>query len=346
MYHMKRSRLFLSLLIAAAPVAIAQAQAQESINYITAGGVYLENIQEAFLDPIGEKLNVTWNIETNDADTPVRIQVQSGAVTTNIVEFGAATCAQGAKEGFYERLDFSVIDNTDLAPGSFSDYYVGSTVYSIVIAWNPATVTQAPQSWADFWDVERFPGKRALRKDPRATLEAALLADGVAMEDLYPLDLDRAFAKLREIKPHITAWWSSGAESQQMLRDGGIDMMAMYNARVESVISDGGSADYTFNGGLMDFGCWAIVKGSDKVDLSMRILAEFVKPEYQADMTVLSNYGAANTRIVETGKISDDILAKIPTSPENLAGQGFLSPDWWAENGAEAKERFDQLLTE
>jgi putative spermidine/putrescine transport system substrate-binding protein len=341
---MKRSSLFLSLLLTAAP--LTAVQAQESINYITAGGVYLENIKKAFLDPIGQKLNVTWNIETNDADTPVRIQVQSGAITTNIAEFGAATCAQGAKEGFYEKLDFSVIDNKDLAPGSFSDYYVGSTVYSIVMAWNPATVKEGPKTWADFWNVEKFPGKRALRKDPRATLEAALLADGVAMKDLYPLDLDRAFNKLREIKPHITAWWNSGAESQQMIRDGGIDMIAMYNARVESVISDGGSAAYTFNEGLMDFGCWAIVKGSDKVDLSMKILAEFVKPEYQAEMTVLSNYGAANTKIGETGKISEAILAKIPTSPQNLEGQGFLAPDWWAENGAVAKERFDQLLTE
>lgn len=341
---MKRSPLLLSLFLAAVPLGVVRAQ--ESINYITAGGVYLENIRKAFLDPIGKKLDVTWNIETNDVDTPVRIQVQSGAVTTNIAEFGAATCAQGAKEGLYEKLDFSVIDNKDLAPGSFSDYYVGSTVYSIVIAWNPATVKEAPKTWADFWNVEKFPGKRALRKDPRATLEAALLADGVAMKDLYPLDLDRAFAKLREIKPHITAWWNSGAESQQMIRDGGIDMMAMYNARVESVISDGGSAAYTFNEGLMDFGCWAIVKGSDKVDLSMKILAEFVKPEYQAEMTVLSNYGAANTKIAETGKISDAVLAKIPTSPQNIAGQGFLAPDWWAEHGAEAKERFDQLLTE
>src|SRR5690606_8628930 len=125
MTQMKGPSLLLSLLLTTAP--FAAAQAQESINYITAGGVYLENIREAFLDPIGEKLNVTWNIETSDVDTPVRIQFQSGAVTTDIAEFGASVCAQGAVEGMYEKLDFSVIDTSDFAPGSFSDYYLGST---------------------------------------------------------------------------------------------------------------------------------------------------------------------------------------------------------------------------
>ncbi|MGF7162568.1 putative spermidine/putrescine transport system substrate-binding protein [Rhodoligotrophos appendicifer] len=341
---MKRSALLVGLLLATAPLSVVQAQ--ETINYITAGGVYLENIRKAFLDPIGKELNVTWNVETSDVDTPVRIQFQSGAVTTDIAEFGASVCAQGAAEGMYEKLDLSIIDTKDFAPGSFSDYYLGSTVYSIVMAWNPKTVKEAPKTWADFWDVEKFPGKRAMRKDPRATIEAALLADGVPLKELYPLDLDRAFKKLSEIKPHITAWWNSGAESQQMLRDGGIDMIAMYNARAESVKSDGGSVDYTFNEGLMDFGCWAIVKGSDQVDLSMKILAEFAKPEYQAEMTVLSNYGSANTKAADTGKIPAETLSKIPTSPENIANQAFLAPDWWAEHGAEAKERFDQLLTQ
>lgn len=341
---MKRSSIFLSLLLCATP--LATAHAQETINYLTSGGVYLENIRKAFLEPVGKKLGVEWSIETGDVDTPIRIQVQSGAVTTDIAEFGAAECAHGARDGLYEKLDYSIIDNSKLAPGSFSDYYVGSTVFSIVMAWNPKTVPNAPKSWADFWDVEKFPGKRALRKDPRAMLELSLMADGVAPDKLYPLDLDRAFASLRKIKPHVAAWWNSGAESQQLLRDGGIDMLAMFNARVESVMTDGGSAAYDFNQGLIDFGCWTVVKGSSKVDLSMKILAEFVKPEYQAEMTLLSNYGASNTEIDKTGKIPAALLPKLPTSPENLSRQVVLSADWWAENGTEASERFDQLLTE
>ena len=316
----RRTLLAFSLALLPATLTTA-AHAQQTINYMTAGGVYLQNITKAFLDPIGKALNVRWNVETSDEDTPVRIQFRSGAVTTDIVEFGASTCAQGAAEGMYEKLDFKQINVSSFAPGSYSDYYIGSTVFSIVMAWNPSKVKTAPATWADFWNVEKFPGTRALRRSPRATLELALLADGVALDKLYPLDLDRAFKSLAKIKPHIKAWWLSGAESQQLLRDGGIDMMPMFNARVESVIGDKGSAAYTFNQGLIDFGCWAIMAGSPKKDLSMKILAEFAKPEYQADMTLLSNYGAANTAIDKTGRIPASLLPKLPTSPENISRQ-------------------------
>jgi putative spermidine/putrescine transport system substrate-binding protein len=332
----------------AAVVAVAgmgSAVAAEKISYVTSGGVYLENIKKAFLEPIGKKLGVDWTIETSDNDTQVRVQVASGAVTYDIVEFGAAQCAQGAAQGLYEKLDFSVINNKDLSPGSFSDYYVGSTVFSIVMAWNKK-VAKPPQSWADFWDVAGHPGVRSLRKTARGMLEAALMADGVPPEKVYPIDIDRAIASLRKIKSNVKAWWLSGAESQQLVKDGGIEMIGAFNARMDSVIADGAPVAYTFNQGILDFGCWGIVKGSKHKDLSMKILAEFVKPEYQAEMSRLSNYGAANTKILDTGKIPADLAARLPTAPDNLKRQIFANPEWWAQHGRDAQERFDQFLTE
>jgi putative spermidine/putrescine transport system substrate-binding protein len=321
--------------------------AAEKLSYVTSGGVYLENIKKAFLQPIGKKLDIDWTIETADNDTQVRVQVASNNVTYDIVEFGASQCALGASQGLYEKLDFSIINNKELAPGSFSDYYVGSTVFSIVLAWNSKTVgANPPQSWADFWNTEKFPGTRSLRKTARGMLEAALMADGVPPEKVYPIDMDRAFVSLRKIKSKIKAWWLSGAESQQFMKEGGIDMIAAFNARMDSVASDGAPVSYTFNQGILDFGCWAIVKGSKKKDLAMKVLAEFVKPEYQAEMSRLSNYGAANTKILETGKISPELAKRLPTAPDNLRRQIFADPEWWVKHGTEAIERFDQFLAE
>jgi putative spermidine/putrescine transport system substrate-binding protein len=339
---------FAILLSAAASLSLTNsALAAEKISYVTSGGVYLENIKKAFLEPIGKKLDVEWTIETSDNDTQVRVQVASNNVTYDIVEFGASVCALGASQGLYEKLDYSVINNKDLAPGSFSDYYVGSTVFSIVLAWNSKTVgANPPQSWADFWNTEKFPGNRSLRKTARAMLEAALMADGVQPEKVYPIDMDRAFASLRKIKSKIKAWWLSGAESQQFMKEGGIDMIGAFNARMDSVAKDGAPVTYTFNQGILDFGCWAVVKGSKHRDLAMKILAEFVKPEYQAEMSRLSNYGAANTKILETGKISPELAKKLPTAPDNLRRQIFANPDWWIAHGTEANERFDQFMAE
>ena len=78
----------------------------------------------------------------------------------------------------------------------------------------------------------------------------------------------------------------------------------------------------------------------------MRILAEFAKAENQAEMSRLTNYGAANQKILETGKISLEAAGRLPSAPDNLKKQVLTSAEWWAENGARATERFDQLLTE
>lgn len=324
----------------------AEATAQSTINYVTAGGVYLENIKKAYLEPVGKKLNVRFNIETSDVDTPVRVQFRSGVVTFDLVEFGADQCARGAAEGMYEKLDFSVIDKTDLIPGSYSDYYVGSTIYAIVPAWNTTKFgANGPQSWADVWDVAKFPGSRSFTKHPRYTLEAALMADGVAPDKLYPMDLDRAFASLRKIKPHVKVWWESGAQSTQLMKDAVVDVSSMFNARAESAIAAGGAVAYTFNQGIMNAGCWAIVKGAPNKALAMRVLAEFMNPEYQANMTVLSNYGSANRKAGELGIVPEATKPKLPTSPQNVTKTVWMNFDWWAKNGAVAIERFEQFLT-
>ncbi|MFX5656770.1 extracellular solute-binding protein, partial [Acinetobacter baumannii] len=61
-------------------------------------------------------------------------------------------------------------------------------------------------------------------------LEAALLADGVALDQLYPLDVDRALKKIAEIKDHLVLW-DTGASSQQLFRDGEVTMGQLWHTR-------------------------------------------------------------------------------------------------------------------
>ena len=95
-----------------------------------------------------------------------------------------------------------------------------------------------PQSWADFWNVKKFPGPRCLFDRSFTCLAFALLADGVPTDKLYPMDIDRAFRKMDEIKPHIKVWWQDGSQSQQLIRDGEVDMIAMWSARAVDLIDD------------------------------------------------------------------------------------------------------------
>ena len=109
-------------------------------------------------------------------------------------------------------------------------------VYSVAIGWREkAFPGKVPPGWAAFWDTKNFPGQRSLRKHPIYALEMALIADGVPMDKLYPIDVDRAFKKLEELKPHVLVWWSSGAQSAQVLKDGEVDMVAAWNGRIQAL---------------------------------------------------------------------------------------------------------------
>ncbi len=91
------------------------------------------------------------------------------------------------------------------------------------LAWDTSRFHGKPD-WTDFWDVARHPGKRGLRADPRGTLEAALLSDGVPPDALYrvlstPDGIDRAFRRLTQLRPYVV-WWNTPAEAMKILTTG------------------------------------------------------------------------------------------------------------------------------
>lgn len=325
----------------------AASRAQESITVVSWGGVYQDAERAALYQPAAEAMGITINEDTLSGLADIRLQVQSGAVSWDIVELGSGSCAQGAMEGLFEKLDFDVIDIDGMAEGTYSDHWLGVMYYSTVLAWNTDKYGEnGPQNWADFWDVEKFPGSRALYNSPGSMLEIALLADGVPVDQLYPIDVDRAFVKLREIKPNIDVWWTSGAQTAQLIKDDEVDMIALWVSRVIGAIKDGAHADYTFNEGMLDFGCWVIPKGSKKKDLAMKVLNLFSSPELQANLPQHIDYGPVNVKAFDTGKISSETVATLNSAPHNVKLQFVYDPNWWAVNGAALQERWDEFMTE
>ena len=131
-----------------------------------------------------------------------------------------------------------------------------------------------PKSWADFWDVKKFPGARSLcLNDSPRTLIFALLADGVPRDQLYPLDIDRAFKKLDQIKPHIKVWWREGTQSQQLIRDGEVDMMSIWNARASELKQQGVPVEVVWNGAVRSTSTWGVLKGAPNRKLAWEFIA-------------------------------------------------------------------------
>lgn len=320
--------------------------AQEQVSFAGYGGEPQKVQEKAFFGPAANELGVRILQDSHGGYAKIKAQVLSGSPSYDLVALGCAEAARAAKEGLLEPLDYNLIPNAkDLDQRLRAPHHVGEWTFSTVIAWNTETVKTPPRTWKDFWDVQNFPGKRALSANARQTLEIALVADGVPADKLYPLDLDRAFKKLEEIKPHLALWWSSGAQSVQLLNDGEVDMLAVWNGRVQAAIDDGASADYTYNQGIYDVECFMVPKGAKNKNAAMKVINVMLAPKNQATAASLIDYGPVNPKAYETGIIPAERLKRLPSAPENLKQQVRLDPSWYAtEDADKAFARWTSLL--
>ncbi len=316
------------------------------------GGSYQEAQSKALFEPASKATGITVKEETYGGMSDVKLQVSTGQVTLDIVASGSGSAARAGAEGLLEKLDYDIIDVSNFYPNLYSDYCVGGDVFSTVYAWNTDTYGDSgPQSWADFWDVEKFPGKRAYRGGVAGALEPALMADGVAPEDVYGVldseeGIDRAINKIRELKPNIDVFWTSGAQQAQLMKDGEVDMTTGWNGRFDNAAKDGAKVKYSFNQALLDYDCFAIPKGAPDKDTAMQFLNEISKPEYQDDLPKYITYGPTNKAAYETGEIDAATAATLPSSPENAAKQLPISLDWYAKWETIAAEKYQEMMTE
>jgi putative spermidine/putrescine transport system substrate-binding protein len=324
-----------------------EAFAAGTLTVVSWGGAYQKAQRVAWFNPTEKELGITLKEDTTSGVADVRAQVASGRPTWDLVQQGNYSCAILEREGLLEKLDPAIVNIPGVPASMKSEYWISNMVYSTVIAWNEKKYgDKKPKSWADMFDAKAFPGGRSMRRSPVYNLEAALIADGVPMDKLYPLDVDRAFKKLRQLKPQIVSWWASGAQSAQLLQDGEVDMIGLWNGRVQELMKNGGKFDFTYNQQMLLTDCWLVPKGAPNKDLAMKAIAVMMKPEIQAQLPLNINYAPANEKAYETGLIPADVAAKLPNSPENRNAGFVLDPVWWAQNLDEMTKRFDQMAQE
>lgn len=324
----------------------------KSVTIASWGGSYQEAQSKALFEPAEANTGIAVKQETYGGMSDVRLQVSSGQVTLDIVASGSGSAARAAAEGLLEKLDYDVIDVSTFYPGLYTDYCVGGDVFSTVYAWNTDTFGEdGPQSWADFFDVEKFPGSRAYRGKVSGALAPAMMADGVPMDKVWEeLDseegIERAINKIRELKPHISVFWTSGAQHAQLMKDGEVDMTTGWNGRFDNAKKDGAQVAYSFNQALLDYDCFAVPKGAPNRDTAMEFLNEISKAEYQDDLPKYITYGPTNKAAYETGEVTDEQAAGLPSSPANAAMQLPVSLEWYAKWETIAAEMYQEMLTE
>lgn len=324
-------------------VACAMPAVADQITFVSQGGSYQEAQTKAILDPAAKRLNITIKQDSvPDAWPLVKAQGDAGKPVWDVIDTPPSNCLRGGREGLIEPLDLAKIPNAAKMPDAYrTPYSVAYEFYSSVLGYNTKSLKKPPQSWADFWNVKDFPGTRALRNDPMGTLEAALLSDGVPRDKLYPLDVDRAYKRLEQIKPDIAVWWSSGGQSAQLLSDGEVDMLMIWNGRVSAVRKDNPDVSFTYNDGILQNTQLCILKNAPNYETAVRFVNEAVSPDLQANLPLYIDYGPGNPAAFDTGKLDAERAKQLPSSPDNAARQALLSEEWWSSaEGIAAKDRW------
>ncbi len=282
--------------------------------------------------------------EYNGEMARIKVMVDTGSVDWDVVQIEGPDLMRGCEEGMYERLDWKVLGHAEqLIPDAAQDCGSAALVWSVAIAYDRQKLAQAPTSWADFWDVKKIPGKRGLRKRAVYNLEFALMADGVKVEDVYkvlatPAGVDRAFAKLGELKPYIQ-WWEAGAQPAQWLSAGDVVMTSTYSGRIASAAQGGSPLALVWPGSLYGMDYWAIIKGSRHVDQAKRFIAFANQPEVQVNYVQQIPYGPTNTQAA--AQLDPKLAQWVPTSAQNLTGALSMNVEFWVDHGEELEERFN-----
>lgn len=280
----------------------------------------------------------------------IKSQVEAGNIQWDIADPEWPEVEQGCREGLYEKIDVSQFDTTDLIEGAVSECGVMTILGGTVLAYNSAKITNSPKSWADFWDVKKYPGKRGMRRAITETLPMALMADGVPNAEIYKLlatkeGQDRAFKKLDELKKDIV-WWTSGTEQIQGLLTGEYDMAMAWNGRIATANKEEGSklAIAWEAGQVLNGDRWVILKGSPNKQQAIDFIKFALQPEQQAEFMRRIPYGQVNKKAYPL--LTDEERKDLPTTEEHMKSALLVEPAFYLEHREALTERFEKWVTE
>lgn len=308
-------------------------------------GAYIKAMTEGFYTPFEKAtgVKVTRVAADHEPTSQVKVMVDTKNYFWDVVTLSMGAYGTVADQGLVEPLNFTAemkeIPAQYLRPGFMGfDLAATNIVYSL-----DKFGENGPQTWADFWDVERFKGRRALRRHPFDTMEEALLADGVPPAQLYPLDLARAFKKLDQIRPHIAIWWTGGAQASQLIKSGEVDLIATWNGRAQAAIDDGAKYRIVWNQGIVVCDGFSIPKGNPKAELAREFIAFCANPERQATFSKYLSYGPTNPNAFKY--LPAERIALLPNNPKYASSLVLQTPEAWAKQKDAATEQFEAWIT-
>lgn len=332
--------------------AVAQETLEDTVVIRTTGGAFEAALRKNFFEPFTKATGTrVVPVAASYGDMVAKTVAMSNA---HNVEWDIIS------PQFYEldRLSPYLVDLGDCSampnvaakgiPGICGRYGVQYLTGGVVLSWSPAAFTgrAAPGSWADFWDIKGFPGRRALPSygNPwNNTLLFALMADGVPPNRLFPLDLDRAFRKLDEIKPHIDVWWKTGAQSVDMFRSGDVQLSPLWSGTAYAAKRAGLALDWTFDQAAADLGSWAILRGAPHPKAAMAFI-DFYMANPEAHAAFAREMGYATTNKAGLALLGPGEKHELVSDAAMMSKLAQIDGNWVEAHRTEMLDRWNRWL--
>jgi putative spermidine/putrescine transport system substrate-binding protein len=323
--------------------------AYADLTFVSWGGAYTASQQKGYINDWNGKVTVE---NYNGGLGEIKAQVEAGNVTWDVVDILPDQGITGCDEGLFEKIDNSAWKD-DLVVPAVSDCVAPQIFWAYTAFYKKSAFPgKKPKNIKDFFNVKKFPGKRGIHTWANATIEMALVADGVKPKDVYKVmstekGIDRAFKKLDEIKDHVV-FWSAGSKPLELVSSGEVVMSLAYNGRIgAAILQDGKDFEYIWDATVLEQEYLAIPKGTKNLAEAQKFVQHAASAQSLAGIAKYISYGPMRKSSIDIIKKGEpwfntgiNILPHMPTSPKVLKRAVVADPYWWADNGAEVSERF------
>ena len=355
---------FLSIigLTTAIPSAYAQSPLADNneITFTSWVGPYMRSQMLGFVRPYEAEKGVRVNVTGyNGGISEIRDQVESANVIWDVVDLTQADSLRACNEGLLERIDDISLPNgidgssaqNDFVEGALNPCGVGVIVWATAFAYSNKSYGSAkPTTIADFFDTKKFPGARAIRNDPTVIMEWALMADGVARDEVYATletsaGVKRALKKMDAIRAGLQTW-QTGREPIRLLTSGDATMSMVWATTGATAAKEpGANFDMVFDGRVIELDLFGIPKGSRYKKEALDFIRFASSSNSLAEMVSILPNGP--TRKSSLDLLSADVLKQIPNGPAYDNQLSILSDaSWWSNNHAKLEEAFKAWIAQ
>ena len=316
-----------------------------TLTFASYGGIYQDGQESAAVKPFAADSGARVLSDGPTDYTKLKAQVDAKNVTWDVVDTDSIWAEHQCGK-LLMPLDTTVVDTSKLPKDMVGKCSVPAMTYGMVLMYDTSKFgDNPPKSWADFFDTAKFPGKRAVPgvpSDPSpGPLEAALIADGVAPDKLFPLDVDRALKKLSGVRSSLV-FWDTGARSQQLLESGEVSMAMVWTGRAYSAVQNGAKFAPQWNQFMPIADSLAVPKGAKNPKAAMALINYYLGAGQQAKLSELTSYSPVNSDAQP--KVEPAAAEYLTSTPERRAQALKLDNTWWAENQEQIVSKWSDWL--